>query len=335
MPIKFQDIQLPKVLYLETTNRCNLRCKGCILYRGNWEPDRDLSLAELQRITDQLPDLAQVYLHGIGEPLLNNELPEIIRHLKKRQVYVLFNSNGILLNRQRRHDLIDAGLDELRVSLDAASSKGYEKIRDSNQFGQIVKNLKSLVLLQQQQQVANPKLSLWFLGTRENISELPGFIELAAEIGVGEAYLQRLVYFQDDEGYGLARAAKTLQESGDGSSELIRAGQELAAKLGIRFKASGQSQPVVSLRGEAENRLPWRKCYRPWTLMYVTANGNVLPCCISPFATVDYDSIILGNVFKNSLEEIWSGSKYENFRKQHQTATPPKSCRGCGIQWSL
>jgi radical SAM protein with 4Fe4S-binding SPASM domain len=69
--------------------------------------------------------------------------------------------------------------------------------------------------------------------------------------------------------------------------------------------------------------------------MYVTANGNVLPCCISPFATVDYDSIILGNVFKSSLEEIWTGSKYVNFRKQHQTATPPKSCRGCGVQWSL
>jgi len=335
MSAEEQNIKLPKVLYIETTNRCNLRCKGCILYRGNWEPERDLSLAELIRITDQVSDLEQVYLHGIGEPFLNKELADIIRHLKRRKVYVLFNSNGILLNGQRQQDLVAAGLDELRISLDAASSTGYEKIRNSNAFEGVIENLKSFLLFQKQRQVAYPKLSLWFLGTRDNISELPGFIKLAAEIGIDEVYLQRLVFFQDDEGYGVARSAKTLQDSTDGSSELIQKSQKLAAELGIQFNASGQSEPVESLQGQTETGLPWSKCYRPLTLMYVTANGNVLPCCISPFATVDYGSIILGNVFENSLEEIWSGSKYEDFRQQHQTATPPKSCRGCGVQWSL
>jgi len=330
-----QDLRLPKILYIETTNRCNLRCKGCILYRGNWEPDRDISLEELIRIADQLPDLEQVYLHGIGEPLLNKELPEIIRHLKRRQVYVLFNSNGILLDERRRDGLMNAGLDELRISLDAASSEGYKKIRNSNNFDQIVENLKSFLLLQKKQSATLPKLSLWFLGTKDNIAELPGFVQLAVEIGIGEIYLQRLVYFQDHEGYGIARGPKSLQESADGSSDLIKKSQDMAARLGIQFDASGLGQPMESLQAEARAQSPWRNCYRPLTLMYITANGNVLPCCISPFATVDYSSIILGNVFENSLAEIWSGSKYENFRKQHQTETPPKSCRGCGVQWSL
>ena len=330
-----RNLELPKTLYIETTNRCNLRCKGCILYRGSWEPERDISLAELIRITDQLPELEQVYLHGIGEPLLNKDLPDIIRHLKRRKVYVLFNSNGILLNQQRQQDLVAAGLDELRISLDAASSSGYKKIRNSNAFEGVVDNLKSFLLFQKQQQVAYPKLSLWFLGTRENIAELPRFVRLAAQIGIAEVYLQRLVYFQDDEGYGLARAAKTLQDSSDGSSEFIQESQKTAAKLGIQFNASGQSDPTESLQGEAESMLPWSKCYRPLRRMYITASGNVLPCCISPFSTVDYASINLGNVFENTLEEIWRGSKYENFRKQHQTKTPPKCCRGCGVQWSL
>jgi len=330
-----RNLKLPKTLYIETTNRCNLRCRGCILYRGNWEPDRDISLEELKRITDQLPDLERVFLHGIGEPLLNNELPDIIRHLKRHKVYVLFNSNGILLNSQRQQDLINAELNELRISLDAASAHGYKKIRNSNAFEGVIKNLKSFRLLQKRLQVASPAMSLWFLGTRENISELPGLIELAAEIGIKEVYLQRLVYFQDDEGYGVARATKTLQDSTDGVPELVRLSREMAAKLGIRFNASGLSGPIESLQGEAEDSQPWSMCYRPLTLMYITANGNVLPCCISPFSTLDYDSIVLGNVFTNSLEEIWTGPKYENFRQQHQTATPPKSCRGCGIQWSL
>ena len=328
-------LKLPNVLYIETTNRCNLRCKGCILYHGSYEPNRDLALKEVVMITDQLPKLEKIVLHGIGEPLLNKELLEIIRHLKGRGVSVLFNSNGILLSGRSQHGLIQAGLDELRISLDAASVQGYQKIRNSDQFEQVVENLRSFILLRKRQRVAHPKLSLWFLGTKDNISELPGFVKLAAALGIGEVYLQRLVYFQDDIGYGVARQTKTLQGLTDGSSELIRASRDMAVQLGIQFNASGLSGPVESLRGEAGAGLPWSKCYRPLTLMYITANGNVLPCCIAPFASVDYASIILGNVFKDSLEEIWSGDRYTNFRQHHQTETPPKCCRGCGVQWSL
>jgi radical SAM protein with 4Fe4S-binding SPASM domain len=328
-------LKLPKVLYIEATNRCNLRCKGCVLYRGSWELNRDITLKELVTITDQLPELEQIFLHGIGEPLLNKELLEIIRHLKGRAVYVLFNSNGTLLSGQAQHGLIQAGLDELRISLDAASPQGYQKIRNSDKYEQVIENLRSFIMLQKQQRVTHPKLSLWFLGTKNNISELPGFVKLAAEIGIGEVYLQRLVYFQDDNGYGLAKGSMTLQNSTDGSSALIEQSQQMAAKLGIQFKASGLSRPSESLRGEGAAKLPWGKCYRPSTLMYITATGNVLPCCISPFSTADYASIILGNVFKESLAEIWSGSRYRNFRNEHQTEIPPKCCRGCGVQWSL
>ncbi len=330
-----RDLKLPKILYLESTNRCNLRCRGCILYRGSWEPDRDLSLAEVVMITDQVPRLDRIFLHGIGEPLLNQELFEIIRHLKARNVYVLFNSNGILLDGRRQHNLIRTGLDELRISLDAASAQGYRKIRNSDKFEKVVENLKSFILLQKQQRAVRPKLSLWFLGTKENISELPDFVKLAAVIGIGEVYLQRLVYFQDDTGYGVARNTKTLQCSTDRWSVLIKESQNMAARLGIQFNASGLSEPVASLRGETAAGLPWSKCYRPLTLMYVTANGNVLPCCISPFSTVHYASIIFGNVFKETLVEIWSGDRYQSFRRQQLTATPPKCCRGCGVQWSL
>ena len=102
---------LPRNLYLEVTNRCNLKCKACILYKGSWEPPRDITMDELVRITDQLPDLEQIALHGIGEPLLNQELPAMIRHLKNRDVTVVFNSNGILLDdrrqRQTKEDVDD------------------------------------------------------------------------------------------------------------------------------------------------------------------------------------------------------------------------------------
>lgn len=329
------DVKLPNNLYLETTSRCNLRCKGCILYRGSWEPQRDLALKELITICDQLPDLERAVLHGIGEPLLNAELPNMIRDLKDRNTFVLFNSNGILLNEEWQNQLIDSGLDELRISLDAASPAGYKAMRDSDKFNRIVSNLQAFSKRIKFHQVSHPKLSLWYLGTRENISELPDFIRLAASLSVTEVYLQRLVYFQDDEGYGLARPEKTLMDSDVALTELIHKSHEIAKQYGIQFNASGLSSPPDSVQTKGRNLMPWKRCYRPQTLMYITANGNVLPCCMAPFATSDYESIILGNVFDSSLAEIWIGHRYRAFRKKRQTEKPPQCCKGCGTLWSL
>jgi len=247
----------------------------------------------------------------------------------------MFNSNGILLDEKWQNALIDNRLDELRISLDAASSEGYENIRNSNKFDRIVQNLRAFLELQNIRLAATPRLSIWFLGTKENIKELPNLLRLAADIGIKEIHLQRLVYFQDNDGYGVARREKTLQESNDATWQLIQESQELAIGLHIQFNASGLCDPLESVQAEKDTKMPWARCYRPTSLMYIAANGNVLPCCISPFSTVDYSSIVMGNVFETSLEEIWTGLKYQNFRKQRQTEIPPTCCRGCGVLWSL
>jgi radical SAM protein with 4Fe4S-binding SPASM domain len=71
--------------------------------------------------------------------------------------------------------------------------------------------------------------------------------------------------------------------------------------------------------------------------MYMTANGNILPCCIAPFAVAlhEYPSIILGNVREQSLEEIWHGERYQTFRNQLMSDEPATPCQGCGVEWSL
>jgi MoaA/NifB/PqqE/SkfB family radical SAM enzyme len=327
--------RLPVQLYIESTNRCNLKCRGCIHFKGNWESARDITLDQLRRITDQLPDLKRVVLHGIGEPLLNPQLPAMIGHLKRRGVRVVINSNGILLDAGLRKALVDSGLDELRISLDAASPRGYRQMRGSDQFDRIIANIRALKVLQADLQPAGPALSLWFLGTRDNIEELPQFVRLAADLRIAEVYLQRLVYFQDDAGYGVAVAQKSLQESDPRLLDLIQESLTLAGRLGIRFNSSGLCRPEESLKAESREEKPWRKCFRYDQLMYITAWGNVLPCCIAPFATTDYASLIMGNVFETPLGEIWTGERYTRFRMAHAGSTPPTCCRGCGVLWSL
>src|SRR5712672_383867 len=117
--------RLPVCVYLETTNRCNLLCTTCPRTYAELEPPADMSWELFTRIVDQVPDIARVVLHGVGEPMLVKELPRMVRYLKDRGAYVLFNTNGTVLTPRRGRELADTGLDELRVSLDAADAATF------------------------------------------------------------------------------------------------------------------------------------------------------------------------------------------------------------------
>jgi MoaA/NifB/PqqE/SkfB family radical SAM enzyme len=323
----------PVCLYLETTNRCNLLCTTCPRTFEALEPPADMSWDLFTSIVDQFPRIARVVLHGVGEPMMVRDLPRMIRYLKSRDSYVLFNTNGTLLSHKRGLELIDAGLDELRVSLDAAEPKAFALVRGRDMFTQILRNLRRFRVLQRERHADTPKVSLWLTGLKETIGQLPAFIRLANELGIAEVYLQRLVYFE--EGQGLARPRSSLFEQMQ-ESELgaIQEAEELATDLGISFNASGATEPGPSLK-KREVGQPWSLCRRPWTLMYFTAHGRAIPCCIAPFSMRGYDSFTLGDATQQSLREIWNGERYQEFRRALLSPTPPKACANCGLRWSL
>jgi MoaA/NifB/PqqE/SkfB family radical SAM enzyme len=323
----------PVCLYLETTNRCNLLCTTCPRTFEALEPPADLSWGLFTAIVDQFPNIARVVLHGVGEPMMVRNLPRMIRHLKDRGTYVLFNTNGTLLTAKKGQELIDSGLDELRVSLDAAEPAAFKLVRGRDMFARIVRNISSFRALQRDLRADTPRVSLWLTGLKETIDQLADFVRLAHDIDVAEVYLQRLVYFP--EGQGLARPESALfAGSEDAEGRLIRAAEDLADRLGIAFNASGASDPATSLKpgGEAQ---PWSLCRRPWSLMYVTAHGRVLPCCIAPFSMRGYDAFTLGDATQETLRDIWNGDRYQAFRGALLSDKPPVACAGCGLRWSL
>jgi radical SAM protein with 4Fe4S-binding SPASM domain len=79
----------------------------------------------------------------------------------------------------------------------------------------------------------------------------------------------------------------------------------------------------------------WSMCRRPWTLMYITANGRVLPCCIAPFSQRGYEHYTLGDATQQTLRGIWNGPAYQTFREALLSTEPPKACANCGLRWSL
>jgi MoaA/NifB/PqqE/SkfB family radical SAM enzyme len=323
----------PVCLYLETTNRCNLPCTTCPRTFEELEPAANMSFELFRSIVDQYPGVSRVVLHGVGEPLMVPNLPRMIRYLKERGTYVLFNTNGTLLNERRGRDLIASGLDELRVSLDAAEPEAFKAVRGKDAFDRIVKNVREFRALQRRLAAERPRVSLWLTGLKETIGELPAFVDLAREIDVAEVHLQRLVYF--GEGQGLATGEQALFECLDESEEaLIREAAARAAAHGILFDASGATEPGTSLK-RADDTRPWSLCTRPWTLMYFTAHGRALPCCIAPFSMRGYDAFTLGDATQDSLRAIWNGEKYREFRRGLLGDRPPPACENCGLRWSL
>jgi MoaA/NifB/PqqE/SkfB family radical SAM enzyme len=325
----------PVCLYLETTNRCNLLCTTCPRTFEELEPPADMSWELFTRIVDQLPDIQRAVLHGVGEPMLVKNLPRMVRYLKDRGTYVLFNTNGTLLNDKNGRALIAAGLDELRVSLDAANAKSYRAIRGKDFFARILRNVRAFRALQEREGAEHPRVSAWLTGLKETLPELPAFVRVAAGIGVKEVYLQRLVFFEDDA-IGHARPDQALYErmSREEAGYLDEA-TALARSLGMTFSASGAvAEPGMSLKRNDDGS-PWAMCRRPWTVMYFTANGRALPCCIAPFSQRGYENYTLGDASQETLRDIWNGPAYRSFRAGLLSDHPPTACASCGLRWSL
>ncbi len=102
LPMARAPLPLPRELYIESTTRCNEFCDQCPRTHLGREADRDITPDEVRQIVAQIPDLERVVLHGLGEPLLNARLPEIIALLRERNIWVLFNSNALAPERETR-----------------------------------------------------------------------------------------------------------------------------------------------------------------------------------------------------------------------------------------
>src|SRR3712207_2868947 len=89
---------LPDKLQVEVTASCNLRCRMCIVrYRPAFPRSASMSLPQLCSLVDAMPNLRELVLQGIGEPLLAPDLCEMIAYAAARGIFVEFNTNATLL----------------------------------------------------------------------------------------------------------------------------------------------------------------------------------------------------------------------------------------------
>lgn len=140
------SVYFPKVILIDNTNRCNLRCAMCIhqdltTHRKSQSMEMSLFKKIIDEIAAERPT-ARVWMIFCGEPCLAKDMPERIAYAKNKGLTdVVLNSNGVLLTPEKAKAFIDAGLDAMYVGIDAATRESYDKVRIGGDFEKAVNNV--------------------------------------------------------------------------------------------------------------------------------------------------------------------------------------------------
>lgn len=130
---------------VEVTTYCNGACIYCPRsLTGNRWTNRKMPLDLFHNLIPYLKYTNMVYLQGWGEPLLNNDIFEMIRVCKDRGKLTGFTTNGMLLTEDTIRKLVDLELDIIGISLAGTTAPTHNKIRKGTDFKTIISSLELL-----------------------------------------------------------------------------------------------------------------------------------------------------------------------------------------------
>jgi len=146
--IKARKNFIPLFSTIEITHDCNLKCRHCYNFdrtRHSKSPQvSTLSTEEIKKAMDQLAHAGALYLNLTGgEPLRHPDILELVSHAKKRHFYVRIKSNGTLLTQKKAHDLYQAGLDAIDISLYGSSEDSYKEFTQTLTFDKAIAGIKA------------------------------------------------------------------------------------------------------------------------------------------------------------------------------------------------
>jgi len=143
------SLEFPSVIGLDPTSSCNLNCTFCGP-RKSGLPDGMLSMDIFNRVIDESLRYGKrqmLILHNSGEPLLNENIYEMISIAKKKKVarVIQFSTNGLLIDEKNAEALIKSGLDGLVISVDAYTPQEYLELKGRDCLARVIENTKILM----------------------------------------------------------------------------------------------------------------------------------------------------------------------------------------------
>jgi pyrroloquinoline quinone biosynthesis protein E len=296
----------PYTLVAELTYRCPLRCVYCSNPIDFANARDELSTAEWCRTITEAAQLGVVQLHlSGGEPMLRDDLLDLIRHARGCDLYTNLITGGTLLDENKLRGFRDAGLEHIQLSIQGASVETAEVVAG------VRSHRKKL-------EVAGLITKLGFPFTlnvvlhRLNIAEVPELIRLADEIGAQRLELANTQFYA--WGAENRRALMPTRE------QYLRA-EEVALEAIPRNRGKLE---IVFVQNDYLSGEP-KPCMGGWGRSYICINpsGEVLPC----HAAKVIPGLSFESVRDGSLAKIWRDSPGLNaFRGDAWMLEPCRSC---------
>jgi radical SAM protein with 4Fe4S-binding SPASM domain len=314
----------PLHLQLESTDACNLNCTTC---------SRDILIdkASLLKtefwhsIIDEMRP-TNINVSGIGEPFLHPDIYEIIAYAKSRGAGVNCATNFTRIHDNHRK-LVECGIDQLKVSIDATDPETYRLIRGEDSWQEIVDNIREVNRWKKKLGTSTPSVRFNFALQRFNYLQCVDLVELAKDLGVDGIYYQFLSYVDMED----RKAILTSDMSKDKLLKLIKESDRRAREYGIQTNLDMWHRDfelfwnrMLSLDEFKANR---KNCYMPWISTWLGADGWVRPCPIMPWTR---DEGRMGHIGEQTFAEIWNGDKYRELREAlARGERPTRSCKTC------
>jgi Fe-coproporphyrin III synthase len=268
---------LPLVI-LYPTSRCNSRCVSCDWWKQTGEGD--LTLAEIERVADDLPPLGtRLVVFSGGEPLLRPEVFEAAAMFRTRRLKLHLLTSGVLL--ERFADRVAEYFSRVCISLDASTEELYERIRGVAALEVVKRGVARLRAL-----AGSIPITARATLHRANFHELPRLIDCARAMGLdGISFLPADV---STRAFGRVEppnvAALALDRDEVRAFEAVV--ERTVAAYGDDFASGFVAESPDKLRRlpryyaalNGVGAFPPVRCNAPWVSVVVEANGAVRPC---------------------------------------------------------
>jgi MoaA/NifB/PqqE/SkfB family radical SAM enzyme len=264
----------------------------------------------------------KVIFSGFGEPFLDPDIFDFIGYCSAAGIHSTLVST-MSTNVRDSVSAIGAGLSMLRISLDAAKADTYRKINgDTASFEFVVSNITELI---KQQGGKTENIQLEYVIMKENIEEIPDFIEFANTMKI------KTIDFRELKTEGMTEERrKALLEGFDFPllKRQMKKGIAVAKKFGIKtnlMQLFDNFNSLVDVYSRAASSSLGVSCVLPWINIFVDVNGNVSPC----YSLSSGGGIRTGNVVSDSRSDLLNGISIKCIRKGFRKGNVSPVCRNC------
>lgn len=309
----FRSRPLPKSFVIELTKRCNNHCLYCYMSEGplnqNSDPQRsgEMKTAEITDIIARLCDEAPVESIALsgGEPLLREDLPEILAFIRNKGVSPVVITNGTLLTREK----IAATAGDVTFEITLLSHRQEAHDRLAGRRGAWSAVVEAMANVRQ----LRGSFVAVFVATKLNYMDVGKTAELAIALGANG-----LMYNRINLGAHNIRHADRLLPAPDMIRQNLDTLEELRSKYKLPVAVSVVIEPcVVDVRKYKHLHFGWCPLAGEGSYFTIDPAGNVRIC--------NHSAVILGNLKRDRFTNIYYNHPYvRSFRD-----TWPAECEGC------